>query len=1322
MLRRCVLFTLLLTVSASLVAQNAAPLADDSALRTTVPGIAVPRLVKFSGVLDVQGESSRQVTFSVFGDQGSALWSETQTVAVSSDGKFTVTLGATQKQGIPQDIFASGEARWLEVREQGAERAQRLLMVSVPYALKAEDAERFAGRSINDFVLSESLKQEVANAVAKSITSNADAQRAPEILSNVINSGTPGVPTNFSDNSAVQVLLVQQNGSGIAIEAQAVSGPAIKASSAGTTIQAVMSGTNGNAVYGLAQASSGVVTGVRGESPSTSGKGVQGIATATSGNTIGVQGAASSITGVGVRGENFSSSGGTAVSGVASATSGASIGVHGETASTGGVAGDFQQTASSGLILRASQGAVAKFTVDTVGNVVTTGTLQAAGLNVTGTIVNFPSAQFSSNSGSQTVSATNTGSGTGMVGSNTGLSGVGVAGRAQNPSGNGIGILGEAAGAGGIAGVFNNTAGGKVLSGRNNGQEVFAVNAAGNSIVYATQSAPGVLNASLTNLPPSAIQGVATGTTAATAGVLGIASAPDGGGVIGVNTLTVGQAVGVVGVTMSANGRGVEANADATGPGQSVGVRGSSKSDNGIGVEGVAEANAPSGISYGVHGVTNTTATNDSAGVFGEASGAAVGVFGRSNGDFAAGVYGVGNTVTPGTQTVGVEGDTNSPGSFGVIGQSLNTSPGSGGIGVLGGVSDDSGIGVLGRARSTTGFTVAVLGSADSNSGVGVIGKAKSLTGATTGVRGVTLSDQGTGVAGISSTLNPNDVIASGTGVFGRFGINPDGSTNSGASNGIAISGVNGAPNGYPIAVRGQVLGANGAAFYADRPAGGNLFVGNSGGAQVFSVDGSGNVSAGSYFGNGSNLTGVVAASSADASSLGGVPASGYARNDATTIFSTPQQFNGGITLNNSEIANNTSGGHFLHSTTTELNEWIFEEGSPNWDSPSAINGSDCVVDFGVNVPNQSGACAITGTPRYFGFFENGSNAATKNYFAHNVGIGTYTPGATLDVSGNIQAYSGINVVNGNITAPAGNVNAATFTGSGAYLTGVSAAYIDGQPVSTTAPTTNQVLAFSGSQWAPTTLSGGGGISGSGTINQLAAWTGTSALGNAPIVLNGSQVALGSAVAPSASALVDINGSITESSFVARLLAIDGNASASATGQAYLRGLEINPTYDTSLGYANVIVGLQVGAGTKVGGNIAHTVVNIQSSSPIAVNGSECVVNFGIDVPNQQTSLCNSNYGFYENGANVIYNAMSHPLAIGKYVPSATLDVNGSTATTTLSVGGGGTMNKYITTSATVSGTIGTAPGCTDIPVAVTGTQLGDAVSLGIPATWMSAS
>ena len=78
---------------------------------------------------------------------------ETQNVMADAKGNYTVQLGATKPDGLPLDLFTSGEARWLGVRVNGGEEQPRVLLLSVPYALKAADAETVGGLPASAFIL-----------------------------------------------------------------------------------------------------------------------------------------------------------------------------------------------------------------------------------------------------------------------------------------------------------------------------------------------------------------------------------------------------------------------------------------------------------------------------------------------------------------------------------------------------------------------------------------------------------------------------------------------------------------------------------------------------------------------------------------------------------------------------------------------------------------------------------------------------------------------------------------------------------------------------------------------------------------------------------------------------------------------------------------------------------------------------------------------------------------------------------------------------------------------------------------------------------------
>jgi len=143
-----------LSISSSLKAQQqAAPIA--------APQTVVPRLIKFSGTAtDVAGKAlsgTVGITFAIYKDEhgGAPVWMETQNLKLDGSGHYSALLGATKADALPMDLFTSGEARWVSVQVQrpGQTEQARVLLLSVPYALKAGDAETVGGLPPSAFVL-----------------------------------------------------------------------------------------------------------------------------------------------------------------------------------------------------------------------------------------------------------------------------------------------------------------------------------------------------------------------------------------------------------------------------------------------------------------------------------------------------------------------------------------------------------------------------------------------------------------------------------------------------------------------------------------------------------------------------------------------------------------------------------------------------------------------------------------------------------------------------------------------------------------------------------------------------------------------------------------------------------------------------------------------------------------------------------------------------------------------------------------------------------------------------------------------------------------
>jgi hypothetical protein len=165
--------------------------------------IIAPRLVRFSGIVkDPAGQPRTGVvgaTFAIYKDQegGAPLWMETQNIQLDASGHFNALLGATQAEGLPLELFTANESRWLgtQVLMPGEVEQPRALLVSVPYALKAADAESLGGKPASAYALASGATS--ANGTAGAVsTQNAKLGGAV-----IPFSGTMGFIPEFIDNS-----------------------------------------------------------------------------------------------------------------------------------------------------------------------------------------------------------------------------------------------------------------------------------------------------------------------------------------------------------------------------------------------------------------------------------------------------------------------------------------------------------------------------------------------------------------------------------------------------------------------------------------------------------------------------------------------------------------------------------------------------------------------------------------------------------------------------------------------------------------------------------------------------------------------------------------------------------------------------------------------------------------------------------------------------------------------------------------------------------------------------------------------------------------
>lgn len=231
------------------------------------PGIATgstaqalsSNVIAFSDIVTGQPDGPVTTTFALYPDRQSTTpaWTETQVVQVVQ-GKYSVLLGAATANGIPPEAFAADQAHWLGVQISGTEK--RYLLVSVPYAMKAMEADRLGGLLPSDFVTTAQLQVALQNAAAGSgSTTNPGTKPAASGPVGQASLNPPQPATDFTDNNTSEVLLVTQQGTGFAVHAISSGDAALfgeNTTATGTAVRALASGTSGANIGLLAQSAS----------------------------------------------------------------------------------------------------------------------------------------------------------------------------------------------------------------------------------------------------------------------------------------------------------------------------------------------------------------------------------------------------------------------------------------------------------------------------------------------------------------------------------------------------------------------------------------------------------------------------------------------------------------------------------------------------------------------------------------------------------------------------------------------------------------------------------------------------------------------------------------------------------------------------------------------------------------------------------------------------------------------------------------------------------------------------------------------------------
>src|ERR1700677_1538554 len=524
----------------------------------------VPPLIPFSSVATDQGGSSLSgvvnVTFSLYNNQqgGEALWSETQNnVQLDATGHYSVQLGITKPNGVPTTLFTSTEARWLGVQIAGQGEQPRVLLLSVPYALKAGDAATIGGLPPSAFVLAapqngaasvyvagSSTEQSVSPATATDVTTTGGTadylpifSGADTIIDSVLFQSGSGTTARLGIGTITPATTLDVKGAGTIRGALNLPSTATATATAGTNSQPV---TLAASAYNSSTPAAVHETFQLQAEPASNDTATP---SATLNLLFGAGTTKPSETGLHIAsnghitfatGQTFPGAGGGTLTGITTATGSGLIG--------GGTSG----TLKLGLLTSCSTGQVLQW------------------------------------NGTAWACATPQGTGTvTKVATGAGLTGGPITGS---------GTLSIATG--GVTNAMLATAYAQLGA-----ANTFTGNETVNGDVTATSSTGNVISGTTTSATANAVYGNVTAASGSGAGVYGNSSSPFGNGVIGNVTSVTGFPVGVEGFAAAPGGIGTLGQNTASSGG--VGVYGSATEAPGTNV-------APPGIAVGVFGTTSS--------------------------------------------------------------------------------------------------------------------------------------------------------------------------------------------------------------------------------------------------------------------------------------------------------------------------------------------------------------------------------------------------------------------------------------------------------------------------------------------------------------------------------------------------------------------------------------------------------------------------------------------------------------------------------------------------------------------------------------------
>jgi hypothetical protein len=640
--------------------------------------LGLPMLIRFSTVIPNPERVSieRPMQFAIHSEKegGMPLWTEDQIVTIGKGGNLTVVLGARSTEGIPKSLFVSGGARWISVSLYGVEVGPRSLVVSVPYAMKAADADTLGGLPLSAFVTREDTSASASTGVMTStnptftpkLGSSSTDFSAGRLSLNLAGIGLFGyVPLWVDDAGTLGTSSIYDNGKiGIGtsnprfsldvqnsdtsatgaqllnVQTPSVNGARIFFNSTSANGRAYGIGSNfmmGLGEFGVYDYTAGAPRMVINRS------GFMGVGVADPKYTLDIANTDTAAGGSSLLQLTTPSRNGAKIVFNSTAANGRSYGFGSNFITGTGEFGIYDYNASATRLIVTAAGNVGIGTVSPVSALDIVGDLRLAGtVSVTGggNGITFPDGTKQSTAAQPLIAGDSSVS---ITGNTISLS----------PAGVGTSALSD----GSV--VASKVADGAILQSK---LEPGIVSTIASKAVLGANAFTAAQTITVNDPLGYALRGQNTATSGSADAVRGETASSNGRGVYGYasDSKTTSTAVGVSGISASGKGIGIYGEASST-TGASYAVSGLTRSNGGVGVFGQAVATSTSGLNStkGVYG--QVLGDNGSAGLYGEASSTTAltthyGAYGIARGKSGIGLYGETDTLSTASEPVGVAG------------------------------------------------------------------------------------------------------------------------------------------------------------------------------------------------------------------------------------------------------------------------------------------------------------------------------------------------------------------------------------------------------------------------------------------------------------------------------------------------------------------------------------------------------------------------------------------------------------------------------------------------------------------------------------------